>query len=107
MYEGGPICGGPQQVGGTWVHMLRVCLCVFPVCRGGGSVHLGRRDAVRLCLLSPCCVSVYLCVCVFQDFRTPVLPQASPPRGPGPCPRVPWSRGVQSFSQNPSPQATN
>ena len=103
VYEGRPICGGPQQVGGTCVHVC-VSVCVPRVSGRGGSVHLGRRDAVRLCLLSPCYVSVY-CVCVWVSrLQDSVLPQAAPPRGPGPCPRLPWSRGFRASARTPPPR---
>ena len=106
VYEGRPICGGPQQVGGTCVHVC-VSVCVPRVSGRGGSVHLGRRDAVRLCLLSPCCVSVY-CVCVWVSRLQDSRPSPGrPSKGPGSLSSAALEQGVQSFGQNPSPEATN
>ena len=110
VYEGGPTCGAPQRVGGyvcARVACVRVCsLCVWAA---GPCSHPGCRDAVRLCLL--CLLRVCeLCVRVWVSRlqgKTPVLPQASPPRGPGPCPWLPWSRGFRASARTPPPKATN
>ena len=100
-----PSVGAPSRSG---VHVCTcVCLCVFPVCLGGGSVHLGCREAVHLCLLSPCCVSVY-CVCVWVSRLQDSRPSPGrPSKGPRSLSSAALEQGVQSFSQNPSPAATN
>lgn len=76
VYEGRPICGGPQQVGGTCVH---VCVSVCVPCVSGRGVRPSgvSRGCASVSFVPVLCVCV-LCVCV--GFKTSGL--ASFPRPP-------------------------
>lgn len=73
-----PSVGAPSRSG---VHVCTCCVsvCVCSLCVWAGGPSVWRVETLCVCLLSPCCVSVY-CVCVCVGFKTSGLP--SFPRPP-------------------------
>ena len=100
-----PSVGAPSRSG---VHVCTcVCLCVFPVCLGGGVRPSGASRRCASVSFVPMCVSVY-CVCVWVSRLQDSRPSPGrPSKGPGSLSSAALEQGVQSFGQNPSPEATN